>query len=202
MPSYAHGRITHRRYEPEATLQVRTSKQRSSDELLQEGSRVRGVDALVCAGGVARQRVYVGSVAHHVVTDEHRPAGVTETWATAGLRVLVVDLEGDDLVLHVLEERRGEASLRYDDRCPVDDVDAVADQGERLVLERSPIAVERADRQQRRGCDTRPLGGSRRVQHHDALVVLLGDRHTTVPAGIRVRRTSDVVRGASGALLW
>ena len=69
------------------------------------------VDPLVTAGRVALQRVHEGRVTHHVLAEERRPAGVAEAGAAAGLRVAVVDLEGDDLVLHVLEERRGGAPL-------------------------------------------------------------------------------------------
>src|SRR5918997_52347 len=101
------------------------------------------------AGRVARQRVQVGSVSPHVPAEERGPAGVAETGPTAGLRVAVVDLEGDNLVLHVLEERCGETSLRHDDcRLLLANVDAVTDQREGLVLERALVAVQRADRQQ------------------------------------------------------
>ena len=83
----------------------------------------------------------------------------------------------------------------------VADLNAVTDQRERLVLERTLVGVERADRQQRRRRDARPLGRGRRVQDHDTLVVLLGDAQRAVPGRIRVCGAGDVVRGAGGALL-
>src|SRR5215468_10757234 len=93
------------------TLAVATG----SEELVQEGPRVACVDPLVAACRVALQRVHERRVAGREAVDEYRPAGIAEAGPAAGLRILAAVLERDDLVLHVLEVRRGRAPLRDDD---------------------------------------------------------------------------------------
>src|SRR3954468_18882880 len=133
-----------------------------SEESVQERPRVGGVDPLVAAGGVAGQRVHVRRVADEIFPEERRSAGAAETGSAAGLRVVGVDLEDDDLGLHVLEEGRGRAPLCYDDlRLLVADLDAVADECEGPVLEYALVGVESADGQQRCGRDAGPLGRGR-----------------------------------------
>src|SRR5215218_4074659 len=86
-----------------------------ADPEREERPRVRRVVTLIGACGVAGQRVHVRRVAEHVLVPERTATRVAEARAAARLGVVRVDLEGDDLVLDALEERRGRAALLVDD---------------------------------------------------------------------------------------
>src|SRR4029450_10704462 len=114
-----------------------------------------------------------------------------------------VDLEDADLALDVLQVRRRRLALRDDDlRLLRADVDAVADEREGRVLERTLVAVQIADRRERRRLDPRPLRVRRRVEDDHALIVLLGEAELARPARIGVSGARDVVRLAGGLLGW
>src|SRR5215210_4043843 len=109
-----------------------------ADPGVDERPRVRGVGALVAPRAVARERVDVRGVAEHVGAEEGAAARIPEARSATRLRVVLVDLERHDLVLDALEVRRREHPLRVDELLlVVADVDAVADERERLVPERT-----------------------------------------------------------------
>src|SRR5207342_1695062 len=117
-----------------------------------------------------------------------------EAGATACLRVAVVDLEGDDPGADVLEVRGRRAANGHDDLgLLLADVDAIANQRERPVLERSLVPVEVPDRRQGRGLDRRPLRRRRSTEHDDALVMLLRELELAVPGRVRMCGARDVV---------
>ena len=102
---------------------------------------------MVAAGRVAGQRVHVGGIAEHVPAGEDGSPGVAEARPAARLRVVVVDLEDDDLTLDVLQVGGCRAALLDDDLgLLVADVDPITDERLGLVLELTLVAVQVANR--------------------------------------------------------